>query len=143
VRITQEARMSARKGFRTANRRYAFLFWPMMIAYVAILLGAFAVIDSHTTPIAMRALAAIVIALPLLFAMFAVWRRSEETDEYSRLSQLLSIRDAALVTASLLFITGFFQMFHVIGTFPVWWFGVFFCAATGCSAGIQKLGKTV
>ena len=42
--------MTQTRGFRTANRRYKVLFWPMMAIYVAIILGAKFLIDEDTAP---------------------------------------------------------------------------------------------
>lgn len=135
--------MTQPKGFRTATRRYQFLFWPMMIVYVAIILGASAFIDKDTAPLWLKTTGALAIALPLFGALFAVRRLTDETDEYSRLRHLRALRDGGMITAGILFLVGFLQVFDVTGEVPAVWFGVFYSAAYGLSACLQKFGRTV
>ena len=71
-------------GFRTANKRYKRLFWPMMALYVAIIFAAKWLVDEDTTPLWIRAGCAIATTAPLAAAIWAILRRARETDEYTR-----------------------------------------------------------
>ena len=130
-------------GFRTAKRRYKFLFWPMMAVYVAIILGAKFLIDEDTAPAWLNAACAIAATVPLVGALYALRRQSEETDEYTRLKQIKAMRDGGLITAGIAFLVGFLQLFDVIGYVDVFWFGALFFFAFGLSNLTNCFGRTV
>ena len=48
---------------------------------------------------------------------------------------------AGIVTVSVVFVIGFLQLFHVIDTFEIFWFGPFFFIAYGISTFILNGGK--
>jgi hypothetical protein len=77
-------------GFRTANKRYKRLFWPMMALYVATILAAKWLVNEDTTPLWIRAGCAIATTAPLIAAIWAILRQTRETDEYTRARQLKS-----------------------------------------------------
>ena len=133
----------AQLGFRTAKRRYKFLFWPMMAVYVAIILGAKFLIDEDTAPAWLNAACAIAATVPLVGALYALRRQSEETDEYTRLKQIKAMRDGGLITAGIAFLVGFLQLFDVIGYVDVFWFGALFFFAFGLSNLTNCFGRTV
>ena len=135
--------MTQHKGFRTANRRYQFLFWPMMMFYVAIIFAVATFIDKVSAPLWLRTAGALAIAVPLFGALYAVRRLTDETDEYSRMRHLKALRDGGMITAGVLFLVGFLQVFNVAAEFTAVWFGVLYFAAYGVSAGLQKFGRTV
>lgn len=135
--------MSQTKGFRTANRRYRLLFWPLTIGYVAISLLATQFIDELTSPAWLRIAGAIAITLPLLGVLYSIRRLTEETDEYTRMRQIRAMRDGGLITAGAAFFTGFLQIFDVIDPFTVFWFGPLFFVSYGLSACFSRLGPTV
>ena len=133
----------AQLGFRTANRRYKYLFWPMMAVYVAIIFGAKFLIDEDTTPVWINAASAIAVTLPLIGALYAIRRQTEETDEYTRMKLLKALRDGGLITAGIAFFVGFLQIFDVVGTIDVFWFGPLFFVAFGLSNLTNCFGRTV
>ena len=135
--------MAQTRGFRTANRRYKILFWPMMAVYVAVILGAKFLVDEDTAPAWLNAACAIAATLPLLGALYAIRRQSEETDEYTRLKQLRAMRDGGIITAGVTFLVGFLQIFEVIGAVDVFWFGPLFFVAFGLSSLTNCFGRTV
>ena len=130
-------------GFRTANRRYKYLFWPMMAVYVAIIFGAKFLIDEDTAPVWLNAASAIAVTLPLIGALYAIRRQTEETDEYTRMKLLKALRDGGLITAGIAFFVGFLQIFDVVGTIDVFWFGPLFFVAFGLSNLTNCFGRTV
>ena len=135
--------MAQTRGFRTANRRYKYLFWPMMAVYVAIILGAKFLIDEDTAPAWLNAACAIAATLPLLGTLYAIRRQTDETDEYTRLKQLNALRDGGLITAGITFLIGFLQIFDVIGSVDAFWFGPLFFFAFGISKLTNCFGRTV
>lgn len=135
--------MAQTRGFRTANRRYKLLFWPMMAVYVAIILGAKFLIDEDTAPAWLNAACAVAATVPLLGTLYAIRRQSDETDEYTRMKQLKALRDGGLITAGITFLIGFLQIFDVIGAVDVFWFGPLFFVAFGLSSLSHCVGRTV
>lgn len=135
--------MTQTRGFRTANRRYKVLFWPMMAIYVAIILGAKFLIDEDTAPAWLNVAGALAATLPLAGVLYAIRRQSDETDEYTRMKQLKAMRDGGLITAGVTFLVGFLQIFDVIGAVDVFWFGTLFFFAFGLSSLVNCIGKTV
>ena len=133
----------AQLGFRTANRRYKFLFWPMMALYVAVTLGAKFFIQEDTAPAWMNAICALAVTLPQAGVLYALRRKSDETDEYTRMKLLKALRDGGLITAGIAFLVGFLQMFGVIHYVDVFWFGPLFFIAFGLSNLTNCFGRTV
>ena len=135
--------MAQSRGFRTAARRYKSLFWPMMAIYVAAILAAKFLIDEDTAPVWLNAVCAIAVTLPVLGTLYAIRRQSDETDEYTRMRQLMALRDGGLITAGAIFLVGFLQIFDVIGAVDVFWFGPLFFMAYGLSKMTDCFGRTV
>ena len=135
--------MTQPKGFRTANRRYRYLFWPLTIAYVVITLTSSYFIDKDTSALWLKVAGAVAITLPLFGVLYAMRRLTEETDEYSRLRQIRAMRDGGLITAGATFIVGFLQIFGALDNFTVFWFGPLFFLSYGLSACFSRLGPTV
>ena len=135
--------MAQSRGFRTAARRYKSLFWPMMAIYVAAILAAKFLIDEDTAPVWLNAVCAIAVTLPVLGTLYAIRRQSDETDEYTRMRQLMALRDGGLITAGAIFVVGFLQIFDVIGAVDVFWFGPLFFMAYGLSKMTDCFGRTV
>ena len=135
--------MAQSRGFRTAARRYKSLFWPMMAIYVAAILAAKFLIDEDTAPVWLNAVCAVAVTLPVLGTLYAIRRQSDETDEYTRMRQLMALRDGGLITAGAIFLVGFLQLFDVIGAVDVFWFGPLFFMAFGLSKMTDCFGRTV
>lgn len=135
--------MAQTRGFRTANRRYRFLFWTMMGIYVAVVLGAKFFIDDESAPTWLNAACAIAATLPIFGTLFAIRRQTDETDEYTRMRYLNALRDAGLITCGVIFLFGFLQIFDVVGSFDVFWFGPLFFFAFGLARLPECLGRTV
>ena len=133
------------QGFLTAKRRYHRVFWPLMALYVvAVLGGSFMLNQYEEPPLAMAIGAALACAVPLLLFLLAVLRYFAETDEYTRLRQLIAFARGAAVTVSAIFLVGFLQLFDVIGGIEVFWFGPLFMFSWGvfyCFGNV--FGKTV
>ncbi len=135
--------MTEPKGFRTANRRYHYVFWPMMAIYLVIIFLAVHFIDEETSPLGLKVLGGIATSLPMLGALWAILRLVRETDEYTRLHQLNALAQGGVITASAAFIAGFLQIFGALPEFSAFWFGPLFFIAYGLSSCIQYFGKTV
>lgn len=106
-----------------------------MAIYVAIILGgSFYLNTLDTVPIWMNATLAIASALPVIAVLFIMLRYVSETDEYTRLTQLKAMAYGATIVFSAIFIVGFLQMFDVIETFQVFWFGPAYFFAYGVSS---------
>lgn len=124
------------QGFQRAKRRYHRLFWPLMGLYLVCVLGGTSMLvwleaTMGSVPALAGSLIAVLCTLPLLGVFFAILRYIEETDEYTRLRQLRAFALAAAITVSAIFLFGFLQIFHVLETVEVFWFGPFFLVAWG------------
>ena len=136
--------MSQNIGFNAARKRYHRVFWPTMIAYVVIVLGGAWLIDEGESPQWLVGLVAVVTALPVCLALWAIVRWMSETDEYTRLRHLKGFARGAAITISGVFIIGFLQLFEVIGNFEVFWIGPAFFLAYGLSTCVPMIfSKTV
>ena len=135
--------MTQPKGFRTANRRYQYLFWPLMALYVAIIILASHFIDEDTSPLGLKIVAAVATSLPMLGALWAILRLVRETDEYTRLHHLTALAQGGAITAGAAFVAGFLQIFGAVPEFSAFWFGPLFFAAYGLSSCVRFFGKTV
>ncbi len=135
--------MTQPKGFRTANRRYNYLFWPLMGLYIVIIFLASHFIDEETSPLGLKIGAAIATSLPLLGTLWAILRLVRETDEYTRLRHLTALAQGGAITAGVAFTAGFLQIFGAVPEFSAFWFGPLFFAAYGLSSCILYFGKTV
>ncbi|KCZ61951.1 hypothetical protein L53_13760 [Hyphomonas sp. L-53-1-40] len=135
--------MSSTRGFRAANRRYKYLFWPLMAVYVAVIIGAKLFIDDEVAPAWLNVAGALAATLPVVGTLYAIRRQTDETDEYTRMNQLLALRDGGMVTASIAFLIGFLQIFNVVGAIDVFWFGALFFFAFGLASLKHCIGRTV
>jgi multisubunit Na+/H+ antiporter MnhG subunit len=135
--------MSETKGFRTANRRYLYVFWPSMAAYVAIIFATSYFIDKETAPLWLKVAGALAATLPILGALWAILRLVRETDEYTRLRQLTALAQGGAITAGIAFLIGFLQIFNVVGSIDIFWFGTLFFLSYGLSVCLQQFAKTV
>ncbi|MCA8902987.1 MAG: hypothetical protein KDA53_17245 [Hyphomonas sp.] len=133
----------AQLGFRTATRRYKYLFWPMMAVYVAIVLTTSFLIDKDTAAPWVNAACAVGVTLPLFIVLYAMRRQTEETDEYTRMKQLKAMRDGGLITAGIAFLVGFLQIFNVVDSVDIFWFGALFFFAYGLSNLTNCFGRVV
>lgn len=133
----------AQLGFRTATRRYNYLFWPMIAVYAAIIMGTTWLVDEDTAPLWLKLGCALAVTAPLFGVLYAMRRLSNETDEYSRMRHLKAMRDGGLITAGALFLVGFLQIFDVIQDFEVFWFGPFYFFAYGLSNLTNCFGRVV
>lgn len=135
--------MSKTKGFRTANRRYLYVFWPSMAAYVAIIFATSYFIDKETAPLWLKVAGALAATLPILGALWAILRLVRETDEYTRLRQLTALAQGGAITAGIAFLVGFLQIFNVVGSVDIFWLGTLFFLSYGLSVCLQQFAKTV
>lgn len=121
--------------FKSAKRRYMRLLWPLMTLYVVIIIaGSYWLNQYETEPKWLQVSLAFASAAPVVATLFAMLRYANETDEYSRLIQLKAFAWGGTITISVLFVIGFLQIFHVIETFEVFWFGPFFFLAYGLTS---------
>jgi len=135
----------SKRGFLFAKRRYNRIFWPLMAAYVVLLIGGeYWVSLYETAPLALRVGAALASALRRVGALLVILRYFAETDEYTRLRQLTAFARGAVFTMSIVFVVGFLQLFEAISSFDVFWFGPLFFASWGLAfCASNWFGKTV
>ncbi len=127
----------AQFSFRAATRRYHYLFWPLMAAYVVILFACSSLIDKETAPLWLKLAGALATALPIAGTLYAIRRFSEETDEYNRMLQIRALRDGGLITAGIAFLVGFLQIFGAAPAIDAFWFGPLFFVGYGIGACAQ------
>lgn len=135
--------MSEQKGFRTANKRYLMIFFPMMAVYCVAIFAALNFIDMKTASAGLRTAAALGVSLPLVAILWSVLRLVRETDEYTRLRQLQALTEAGLALTGIIFVVGFLERFNVIPDVPLFLFGPAFFFLYGLAHARQLLGKTV
>lgn len=135
----------AQQGFLTAKRRYHRTFWPLMAIYaVAVFASRFMMEWFEEPPVGLAIGAALACAIPILLVLLVVLRYFAETDEYTRLRQLIAFARGAALTVSAIFVVGFLQLFDVMGGVEVFWFGPLFLFSWGlfyCFGNV--FGKTV
>ena len=136
--------MAKQLGFNAAKKRYHRVFWPAMLAYTVIVLGGAWIVDKETSPEWLAAIVAVLTALPVCLALWAIVRWMSETDEYTRIKHLKGFARGAALTISGVFVIGFLQLFEVIDNFEVFWIGPAFFLAYGLSTCLPMMfGKTV
>ncbi len=135
--------MTKQLGFRTAGRRYRYVFWPLMAVYVAALFAGTYFVDEDASPLWLRIGFAVAVALPLFGILWAMLRLTKETDEYTRLRQLEALAEAGAITIGAVFLFGFLEIFNVIGDVPLFLFGPLFFLAFGFAHCRQRFGRTV
>jgi len=135
--------MSQQKGFRTANRRYRMVFWPLMGAYLAALMAGVVLVDEDHSPLYLRAGFALAVAVPLFGVLWAMLRNVKETDEYTRMRQLHALAEGGAITTGAIFLVGFLEIFNVIGDVPLFLFGPLFFLAFGFAFCRTRTGKVV
>ena len=119
---------------KQARQRYLRLFRPVMLIYVvAILGGSYWLSTFEVEPKWLTVSVALASSIPLLLVLLLMLRYFSEADEYTRLKQLTAFSYGAAITIGAVFVAGFLQMFEVIGTVQVFWFGPAFFLAYGLS----------
>ncbi|MEO1187589.1 MAG: hypothetical protein AAFW60_00845 [Pseudomonadota bacterium] len=128
--------------FKSAKRRYHRVFWPLMAVYVVIVIaGSFGLNQLDPEPKWLQATLAVACALPVIATLLVIMRYAHETDEYTRTIQLRGLAWGGVVAASLIFLVGFLQLFHVVDRLEVFWFGPAYFFAYGISTWILNGGK--
>ncbi|MEM1036676.1 MAG: hypothetical protein AAGI14_07940 [Pseudomonadota bacterium] len=118
--------------YKSARRRYVRVFWPLMAIYTVIVLaGSFYLASLETQPVWLQVALAVASAVPVVAVLFVMLRYFAETDEYSRLLQYKAFAYGAVFTVSAIMLVGFLQLFDVIGSVQVFWFGPAFFLAYG------------
>ncbi|MEX1250163.1 MAG: hypothetical protein WEA77_03095 [Hyphomonas sp.] len=132
--------MTQTKGFRTANRRYQYLFWPLMALYVVIVFLVSHFTDAGTSPLGLKILAATAASPAILGALSAILRLVRETDEYCPLRHLTAPTQAGAITAGIAFVAGLLQISGALPQFSAFWFGSLFFVAYGLFSCILHFG---
>ena len=120
------------QGFHKAKRRYHRALWPVLgIYFTAVIGGSFMLRRYEEPPFELSVGVAIACSAPLFLLLLVMLRYFAETDEYTRLRQLIAFARGAALTVSAIFLFGFLQMFHVIENVAVFWFGPLFLVSWG------------
>ena len=128
-------------GISAAQRIYFRRFFPLMLAYAAMLAGAVWLNRVAAPSGALAVLLAILPALPLVGVIWAMGRLIvEETDEYQR---SLTVRQFLIATGFMLAaacIWGFLEEFGQVPHLPMYWAFIIWCAglAVGSLANEMK-----
>ena len=109
--------------YKSARRRYVRVFWPLMAAYMAVVLGGTAYLGfSGNESLWLKTGLGIGMGLPMVAVLFVMVRFFEEADEYTRLLHLRSFAYATVVTIGAIAMFGALQMFDAMGGVEVFWF---------------------
>jgi len=123
-----------RPKWSPAMRRYQALFWPLMVVYGVVLYAVIKRFQTAPPTGAMRYLAAVAPALPLLGVIYAIGRYIiEETDEFARLKLVLSILGGLGVTLAVTTVWGFLEVFAGVPHLTLYWVFPIFCIGMGLS----------
>jgi flagellar biosynthesis protein FliR len=120
---------------RRYNRRVAIV----MSLYVAILLASVWLISNHDVPVGLRALLAVLTALPITGVFLALGRYLiEEDDEYLR---VLMIRQMLLGTGLAMAACtawGFLEAFGVVVHVPLYWASIAWFGGFGLAGVVRR-----
>jgi hypothetical protein len=142
VVATRRYRRETGCGASPAARAYQRRFVPMMVLYVVILLAAVWV-DKHYLPAGPLAVVlAILPALPLIGAVWALGRLLvDEKDEYQR-SQ--TARQFIIATGFMLSVTsvwGFLDAFDQVPHVPMYWAFILWCFGLGVGSFVNEMRR--
>lgn len=140
--LARQAYLRRRMGSCTnvAQRAYQRRAIPLMLAYVAALVGANWLHEllEPTGPLAIAL--AILPALPLIGVVWALGRLLvEEQDEYLR---SLHVRQFMIATGFMLAVTciwGFLETFALVPHLPMYWAFIIWCAGLGIGTMVNEL----
>lgn len=105
-------------GYKQAKRRYLRIFWPLMAFYMlACVVGMFLLKRMDDPSEFVRTTFAIVMVAPVVLVLWAIWRQTQETDEYVRKKQLEALALSGMVSAGLAGVIGFLQFLDVVPEF--------------------------
>lgn len=108
------------------HRRYLREFLPPMVAYVVVLFLSLWLLKRIEGPWGLRAVVALLPALPIALGLRAIVRYIRDTDEMQRRIELESVSIATALTAMLYMSAGFLQLAKVIdipgGVAMIWMF---------------------
>lgn len=117
-----------------AMRRYQALFWPLMVVYVVVLYAVINRFQTSPPTGAMRYVAAVAPALPLLGVIYAVGRYIvEEADEFARLKVVLAVLGGLGFTLAVTTVWGFLEAFAGVEHLTSYWVFPIFCVGMGLS----------
>ena len=114
--------------FKSAQRRYHRLFWPLMFVYtVMVLLASFGLDMVDPKPTWLQVVFALACTAPVIATLLVMMRYTV---------QLRSFAWGAVFTVSALSTVGFLQLFGVLERIDVFWFGPVFFLAYGATTRI-------
>jgi len=123
-----------------AGRRYVGRMVPLMVAYVAAILGVTWLFDNRPPEGALRYALAVLPALPIIGVVWAVGLYlREETDEYVRMRLAETSLYATGATLAAASVWGFLEQFETVPHIPLYYAFVFYWAAFGVIQGLRKV----
>ena len=117
-----------------AGRRYLRVLWPALVAYSLALFASIWLIKRGIDSVPLRALVAVLPALPIVLLMRAALRYLREIDELQRRIETEAIGIASLLVALLYFAGGLLQKAKVVdldAAMAMIWVFPLLCAAYG------------
>jgi hypothetical protein len=122
-----------------AMRRYQRRFWPLMAAYVVLIIGVSWMIKHSPPPGAWRYLAAAAPALPLVgvIAVFGLYLR-EIADEFRRAVIVQSMLWALGLVLAFSTVWGFLEMLADAPHLQPWWIFPIYCVGQGVAEHIIR-----
>jgi len=128
---------------RPAGKRYLARMIPLMVLYVAAILGVTWLFDTSPPEGGLRYAFAVLPALPIVGVIWAVaMYLYEEEDEYLRLRLAVTSLWATGLTLAAASVWGFLEQFETVPHIPLYYAFVFYWAAFGVVQLTRKvLGK--
>jgi hypothetical protein len=91
----------------------------MMVIYVLTIMACSGLLQEDASPLWLHVTLAIATTLPGVIGIWAILRMAHKADEYTRASQIRALAEGGAMLASGLFLTGFLQIYDVIGRVEV------------------------
>lgn len=127
-------------AMNAAKRRYQYRFWPIMVAYVAAVVGVTWLFNNQPPEGPIKFALAVLPALPIVGILWAIGRYLiEETDEFVRMQQVVALLIAMGLTLSFCAIWGFLEIYHLVETISVFNISWGFFGAMGAGNLIVRL----
>jgi hypothetical protein len=140
--MTQSSPAAAprREAWSPAMKRHQRRVWPTLAVYAAVLAGVMWLFQTHPPTGALKYVAAIAPAVPLLVVIWLFGRYLyEEKDEFRRWQQILALLLAVGVTLGVCIVWGFLEAFAGVAHVPLYHVATLFVVSQSLSALIVSM----